>query len=101
MACPGYGAETARVHGYHERTAVDVPVDGRRVLVRVRVHWMLCPSGLHGADLPGAGPGRLGPLPMPHLDLATRKHLLRPRPSQDEKLTFWVQHVNAVCAYAW
>ena len=34
-------------------------------------------------------------------DLATRKHLLRPRPSQDEKLTFWVQHLNAVCAYAW
>jgi hypothetical protein len=34
-------------------------------------------------------------------DLAARKHLLRPRPSQDEKLTFWVQHVNAVCAYAW
>jgi hypothetical protein len=34
-------------------------------------------------------------------NLATRKHLLRPRPSQDEKLTFWVQHVNAVCAYAW
>jgi hypothetical protein len=34
-------------------------------------------------------------------DLATRKRLLRRRPSQDEKLTFWVQHVNAVCAYAW
>ena len=40
-----------------------------------------------------AGPG--------FYDLATRKHLPRPRPSQDEKLTFWVQHVNAVCAYAW
>ena len=40
-----------------------------------------------------AGPG--------FYDLATRKRLLRPRPSQDEKLTFWVQHVNAVCAYAW
>jgi hypothetical protein len=34
-------------------------------------------------------------------DLATRKHLLRARPSQDEKLTFWVLHVKAVCAYAW
>lgn len=40
-----------------------------------------------------AGPG--------FYDLAARKHLLRPHPSQDEKLTFWVQHVNAVCAYAW
>jgi transposase len=43
VACPGCGAETARVHGYHERTAADVPVDGRRVLVRVRVRRMLCP----------------------------------------------------------
>lgn len=34
-------------------------------------------------------------------DLATRKHLLRARPSRDEKLTFWVQHVNVVCAYVW
>jgi hypothetical protein len=40
-----------------------------------------------------AGPG--------FYDLATRKHLLRPRPSQDEKLVFWVQHVKAVCAYPW
>jgi hypothetical protein len=34
-------------------------------------------------------------------DLATRKHLLPPRPTQDEKLVFWVQHVKAVCAYPW
>ena len=27
VTCPGCGAETARVHGYHERTAADVPVD--------------------------------------------------------------------------
>ncbi len=40
-----------------------------------------------------AGPG--------FYDLAQRKHLLRRHPSQDEKLTFWVQHVNAVCAHAW
>jgi len=40
-----------------------------------------------------AGPG--------FYDLAMRKHLLRPRSSRNEKLTFWVQHVNAVCAYAW
>ena len=43
VACPRCGAETGRVHGYHERTAADVPVDGRRVLVRVRVHRMRCP----------------------------------------------------------
>jgi transposase len=36
--------ETGRVHGYHERTAADVPVDGRRVLVRVRVRRMRCPA---------------------------------------------------------
>jgi hypothetical protein len=42
VACPGCGAET-RVHGSHERTAADVPVGGRRVLVRVRVRRMRCP----------------------------------------------------------
>jgi hypothetical protein len=35
VACPGCGAETARVHGYHERTAADVPAGGRRVVVRL------------------------------------------------------------------
>jgi transposase len=43
VACPGCGTATARVHGYQERTAADVPVDGRRVLVRVRVRRMRCP----------------------------------------------------------
>jgi hypothetical protein len=43
VACPDCGAETGRVHGYHERTAAEVPVDGRRVLVRVRVRRMRCP----------------------------------------------------------
>ena len=43
VACPGCGAVTARVHGYHERTVADVPVDGRRVVVRVRVRRMRCP----------------------------------------------------------
>jgi transposase len=43
VACPGCGAPTARVHGYYERTAADVPVDGRRVLVRVRVRRLRCP----------------------------------------------------------
>jgi len=42
-ACPGCGTETGRVHGYHEPTAADVPVDGRRVLVRVRIRRLRCP----------------------------------------------------------
>jgi transposase len=44
VACPGCGTETGRVHGYHERTASDVPVDGRRVLVKVRARRMRCPA---------------------------------------------------------
>ena len=36
VACPGCGIETARVHGYHERTVAGVPVGRRRVLARVR-----------------------------------------------------------------
>ncbi len=43
VACPGCGTATTRVHGYHERTAADVPVDGRRVLVQVRARRMRCP----------------------------------------------------------
>jgi zinc-finger of transposase IS204/IS1001/IS1096/IS1165 len=38
------GAETARVHGYHQRAAVDVPVGGRRVVVWVRLRRMRCPA---------------------------------------------------------
>lgn len=40
-----------------------------------------------------AGPG--------FYDLAQRKELLRPRPSPDAKLAFWVGHVNAVHSHAW
>jgi transposase len=43
VACPGCGTQTSRVHGYHERTAADVPVDGRRVLVQIRARRMRCP----------------------------------------------------------
>ena len=43
VACPGCGTRTSRVHGNHERTAADVPVDGRRVLVKVRARRMRCP----------------------------------------------------------
>ena len=42
-ACPGCGTETARVHGYHERTTADVPVDGRCVVVKVKARRMRCP----------------------------------------------------------
>ena len=43
-ACPGCGIESGRVHGYHERTVADLPVDGRGVVVRVRVRRLVCPT---------------------------------------------------------
>ena len=43
VSCPACGQETSRVHGYHERTPADIPVDGRRVLVKVKVRRMRCP----------------------------------------------------------
>jgi transposase len=43
-SCLGCGAESARVHGYHERTVADVPIDARRVVVRVRVRRLVCPT---------------------------------------------------------
>jgi transposase len=43
VACPGCGTQTGRVHGYHERTAADLPADGRRVVVKVRARRMRCP----------------------------------------------------------
>lgn len=46
VACPGCGAGTARVHGYVVRRVADVPVDGRRVVVRVRARRLRC-STLH------------------------------------------------------
>jgi transposase len=42
VACPGCGTGTARVHGYCERTAADVPADGRRVVVKVGVRRLRC-----------------------------------------------------------
>lgn len=44
VACPDCGVPTARVHGMHERTVGDVPVDGRRVLIVVRVRRLVCPT---------------------------------------------------------
>ena len=43
VPCPACGALTARVHGYHRRTVADVPVDGRQVVVRLRVRRLVCP----------------------------------------------------------
>lgn len=42
--CPGYGASAGRVHSYHWRTVADVPVDDRRVVVRVRGWRLVCPT---------------------------------------------------------
>lgn len=42
VGCPACGKPTGRVHAFHERMLADVPVDGRRVLVRVRVRRMRC-----------------------------------------------------------
>jgi transposase/putative ubiquitin-RnfH superfamily antitoxin RatB of RatAB toxin-antitoxin module len=42
VKCPTCGTLTRQVHALHERITTDVPVDGRRVLVRVRVRRMRC-----------------------------------------------------------
>lgn len=42
--CPVCGASSGQVHGYHWRTVADVPVDGRRVVVVVRVRRLACPT---------------------------------------------------------
>ncbi|MER6590768.1 ISL3 family transposase [Micromonospora purpureochromogenes] len=44
VACPGCEATTGRVHGYHQRTLADVPVDARPVVIRVRVRRLVCPT---------------------------------------------------------
>ena len=56
VACPGCGTKSSRVHGYHERTAADVPVDGRaRPGEGAGPPDALPGPGLQGADLPRAG----------------------------------------------
>ncbi|MGH3448113.1 MAG: ISL3 family transposase, partial [Nocardioidaceae bacterium] len=42
VACPTCGTPTRHVHAFCERMPADVPIDGRRVLVRVRVRRMRC-----------------------------------------------------------
>lgn len=43
VPCPACGQPTRRVHGFHGRVVADVPVDGRRVVVLVRVRRLVCP----------------------------------------------------------
>jgi transposase len=43
VPCPMCGRPTGRVHGFHGRVVADVPVDGRRVAVSVRVRRLVCP----------------------------------------------------------
>ncbi|MET7519651.1 ISL3 family transposase, partial [Streptomyces sp. NPDC005480] len=43
VPCPACGTRTARVHGFHGRVLADVPVDGRRIAVSVRVRRLVCP----------------------------------------------------------
>ncbi|MEV5880919.1 transposase family protein, partial [Streptomyces sp. NPDC052101] len=51
VPCPVCGTPTAKVHGYHGRTLTDVPVDGRQVVVRLRVRRLAGRARGH----PGAG----------------------------------------------
>ncbi|MGW0926905.1 ISL3 family transposase [Streptomyces sp. NPDC002755] len=44
VPCPVCRTPTAKVHGYHHRTVTDVPVDGRPVLVHLRVRRLACPA---------------------------------------------------------
>jgi transposase len=44
VACPGCGAGIGRVHGYHERTVADVPVDARRVQAAAWIRRLVCPT---------------------------------------------------------
>ncbi|MEV8099675.1 ISL3 family transposase [Kitasatospora sp. NPDC085879] len=43
VPCPACGQPTPHVHGFHRRVVADVPVDGRRVVVSVRVRRLTCP----------------------------------------------------------
>jgi transposase len=42
VPCPGCAVQTARVHAWCERVVADVPVDGRPVVVNVRVRRLAC-----------------------------------------------------------
>ncbi|WP_329027667.1 ISL3 family transposase [Streptomyces sp. NBC_00690] len=42
--CPACGVPSGQVHGYHWRKVADVPVDGRQIVLRVRVRRLVCPT---------------------------------------------------------
>lgn len=44
VPCPDCATLAGRVHSYHERVVADVPVDARRVAIRVRVRRLVCPT---------------------------------------------------------
>ena len=43
VPCPVCGTPTGQVHGFQGRTVADVAVDGRQVVVKVRVRRLVCP----------------------------------------------------------
>jgi transposase len=47
--CPVCGVPSERVHSYHWRTVTDVPVAGRRVVIRVRYGDWCSTRGCHHA----------------------------------------------------
>ena len=64
---PGVRAPTGRVHGFHWRTVADVPVDGRRVVVSVRVRRLVCPVlGCPRQTFREQVPGVRGAIPAAH-----------------------------------
>ncbi|MEV6259095.1 transposase family protein, partial [Nocardia sp. NPDC051929] len=42
--CSRCGAASAKLHSYHRRTVADLPVDGRLVVLRVRVRRLVRPT---------------------------------------------------------
>ena len=42
VPCPVCGQPSGRVHGFHGRMVADIPVDGRRVVVAVRLRRLVC-----------------------------------------------------------
>ncbi|MFJ7098195.1 transposase family protein [Streptomyces mirabilis] len=53
MPCPKCGTPTTRAHGFHERTVADLPVNGRRAVVSVRVRHLVCPRQAFRKQVPG------------------------------------------------
>ena len=44
--CSRCSAASTKIHSYHHRTVADLPVDGRVVVLRVRVRRLVCPTPL-------------------------------------------------------